>query len=54
LTGVQALTVSLSDLGISGQNWIFTDVWNGNSTVVSGKFTAYLDEYGSQLLHLHA
>jgi alpha-galactosidase len=54
LAGVQALTVSLSDLGISGQNWIFTDVWNGNSTVVSETFTAYLDEYGSQLLHLQA
>jgi alpha-galactosidase len=54
LTGVQALTVTLSDLGISGQNWKFTDVWNGNSTVVSGTFTAYLDKYGSQLLHLHA
>lgn len=54
LAGVQALTLSLSDLGISGQNWTFTDVWNGNLTVVSGTFTAYLDEYGSQLLHLYA
>jgi alpha-galactosidase len=54
LTGVQALTVSLSDLGISGRNWNFTDVWSGNSTEVSGTFTAYLQEYGSQLLHLKA
>jgi alpha-galactosidase len=54
LTGVQALTVSLSDLGISSRNWNFTDVWSGNSTEVSGTFTAYLQEYGSQLLHLKA
>ncbi|KAG0646374.1 Alpha-D-galactoside galactohydrolase 3 [Hyphodiscus hymeniophilus] len=52
LAGVQAVTVSLNDLGISGQAWNFTDVWNGNSTVVTGSFTAYLNEYESQLLHL--
>ncbi|KAL1964378.1 hypothetical protein VTN77DRAFT_7063 [Rasamsonia byssochlamydoides] len=52
LAGVQNVTVSLSDLGIAGKSWEFSDVWNGNSSVVSTSFTAYLDEGESQLLHL--
>jgi alpha-galactosidase len=52
LSGVQGVTVSLSDLGISGQTWTFTDVWQGNSTSVSNSYTAYLDEGESQLLAL--
>ena len=51
VTGVQPVTVSLEDLGIEG-TWTFTDVWNGNSTQVSTSYTAYLDEYESQLLTL--
>jgi alpha-galactosidase len=52
LAGVQKVTMSLSDLGISGKTWEFSDVWNGNSSKISTSFTAYLDEGGSQLLHL--
>ena len=49
VTGIQPVTVSLSDLGIKGK-WKFTDVWNGNSTTVSTSYTAYLDENESQLI----
>ncbi|OZJ02056.1 Alpha-galactosidase 3 [Bifiguratus adelaidae] len=52
LTGVQKVTVSLSDLGIANRKWTFTDVWNGNSTKVDSSYTAYLGEYESQLLYL--
>jgi alpha-galactosidase len=52
LAGVQSLTVSLNDLGISGEAWTFTDVWNGNSSKVSQSYTSWLDEGASQLLHL--
>lgn len=52
LVGIQNLTVSLSDLGISGASWTFTDIWNGNSTKVSQSYNVWLDEGESQLLHL--
>lgn len=52
IAGVQKISVSLSDLGIAGGKWEFTDVWKGNSTKVSGLYTAYLSENESQLLHL--
>jgi alpha-galactosidase len=51
ITGVQPVTVSLSDLGIEG-TWKFTDVWNENSTTVSSSYTAYLNENESQLISL--
>lgn len=51
MTGVQPVTVSLSDLGVKGK-WTFTDVWNGNSTTVSKSYTAYLAENESQLISL--
>lgn len=35
LPGIQSVTVSLADLGIPGTTWGFTDIWEGNSTVVS-------------------
>jgi alpha-galactosidase len=53
LAGVQEVTISLSDLGISGP-WNFTDVWNGNSSIVSDSFTAYLDEGYSTFLNLQS
>ncbi|KAJ5610292.1 Alpha-galactosidase [Penicillium lagena] len=52
LSGVQEVTISLNDLGISGKQWKFTDVWNSNSSRVSSSFTAYLGEGESQLLYL--
>lgn len=52
LAGVQNVTVSLNDLGIAGQTWTFTDIWNGNSSTVSNSYTAWLDEGASHLLHL--
>jgi alpha-galactosidase len=54
LTGRQAVTVSLSDLGISSRNWTLTNVWSRNTTEVSRSFTTYLDEGESQLLRLNA
>ena len=51
VAGVQPVTVSLSNLGITGE-WKFTDVWNGNSTTVSSSYTAYLDENESQLISI--
>ncbi|CAL5873914.1 uncharacterized protein PFLUO_LOCUS8198 [Penicillium psychrofluorescens] len=52
LSGIQEVTISLKDLGISGKQWKFTDVWNSNSSTVSDSFTAYLGEGESQLLYL--
>jgi alpha-galactosidase len=52
LAGVQNVTVSLNDLGIAGQSWVFTNIWEGNSTTVSKSYTTWLDEGASQLLHL--
>ena len=52
LPGNQSVTVSLADLGIPGTTWVFTDIWGGNSTVVSDSYTAWLGEGASQLLHL--
>ncbi|KAH8803424.1 family 27 glycoside hydrolase [Xylogone sp. PMI_703] len=52
LPGVQKLSVSLKDLGIDGHSWLFTDVWQGNSTLVKSTYTTYLDEGASHLLHL--
>lgn len=53
VNGIQAVTVTLSDLGITGK-WKFTDVWSGNSTTVSNSYTAYLDENESQLISIQA
>lgn len=52
VAGIQNVTVSLSDLGVDGTTWVFSDVWGGNSTEVSSSYTAWLDEGASQLLHL--
>lgn len=52
LPGIQSVAVSLADLGIPGTTWDFTDIWEGNSTVVSDSYTAWLYEGGSQLLRL--
>jgi alpha-galactosidase len=52
LPGIQSVAVSLADLGIPGTTWDFTDIWEGNSTVVSDSYTAWLNEGGSQLLRL--
>ncbi|KAH8812584.1 glycoside hydrolase family 27 protein [Xylogone sp. PMI_703] len=54
LNGTQAVTVSLADLGIAGKKWSVTDVWNGNKTMVTDSYTAYLDENESQFLQFHA
>jgi alpha-galactosidase len=51
LYGSQAVTVSLSDLGISG-SWLFSDVWEGHSTRVTKSYTVHLTEGASQLLKL--
>jgi alpha-galactosidase len=52
LSGVQNVTVSLNDLGISGSSWQATDVWTNESTTITGSYTVSLDEGASQLLRL--
>lgn len=52
LYGVQKVTVSLKDLGIAGSKWVFTDIWEGNSTTVTNSYSAYLADGASQLLRL--
>lgn len=54
LNGTQAVTVSLADLGIAGRKWSVTDVWNGNKSMVTDSYTAYLSENESQFLQFHA
>ena len=51
LYGTQAVNVSLLDLGIDG-TWTFTEVWMGNSTIVTESYTAMLSEGASQLFRL--
>jgi alpha-galactosidase len=52
LNGIQNVSISLNDLGITVKSWKFSDVWRGNTTKVSSSYTAYLAESESQLLHL--
>lgn len=52
LPGIHSVTVSLADLGIPGTTWVFTDIWEANSKLVSDSYTAWLTEGGSQLLRL--
>lgn len=52
LCGTQRVAVTLEDLGIAGCSWIFTDIWAGNSTLVTSEYAAWLTEGESQLLHL--
>ncbi|EED14333.1 conserved hypothetical protein [Talaromyces stipitatus ATCC 10500] len=52
LKGIQDVTVSLEDLGISGSSWHATDLWNGTATKITDSYTVALDEGASQLLRL--
>ncbi|KFY33461.1 hypothetical protein V494_07602 [Pseudogymnoascus sp. VKM F-4513 (FW-928)] len=53
-TGAQTVSITLSDLGLTGSKYLVRDVWSGNSTTVAagGSLSAVLGEGESQFLRL--